>query len=513
MSDHLLSRSQQQQQLSMEINIIPTVQHSINPTPRKILAPLIERREIQCQWSGCDLLFSTPTQLTEHIRSVHIDRTDSRTWHCQWQSCTRCRLPFKSLYSLFLHLRTHTQDRPFQCLHIGCTKTFTRAEYLRLHERSHTGEKPYPCEYSDCSKAFSNPSDRTKHVKRTHLNKKEYVCQIQGCGKSYTDPSSLRKHVKTTHGEDAFKQKKHKRTDDNNDKQFEDIKENISNIIPIWNGNQLNEFTNQANIIQENNDIDDDDEDIIVDQGALLNVDLLGDNLGELSVGTSMILPVHRVPMVNPLKQIAKKAILPAIHITGVYGANEEESLLNKEDYSNESIQTKQQQHQVAFRSIQHHRISAQSNSTAYGSMRSDSMNIESPLLLPSNHSSMISVAPHPSASPYEYDCISNENIKCDIRNNNALTIPSFQSSHSPLRRSNGSTEQLLTLPRVNSSTSHLSSVFTNELSPSSSFCVSAISGDVQHRPASTTTNPKIAHLLYFLQTLDYNENIDKEDG
>ena len=34
-------------------------------TPSRILPPLIEPNETQCQWSGCDLLFSTPTQLTE----------------------------------------------------------------------------------------------------------------------------------------------------------------------------------------------------------------------------------------------------------------------------------------------------------------------------------------------------------------------------------------------------------------------------------------------------------------
>ena len=129
-------------------------------------------------------------------------------------------------------------------------------------------------------------------------------------------------------------------------------------------------------------------------------------------------------------------------------------------------------------------------------------------------------MVPHPSASPYEYDFISNENMKYDIRNTNALTIPSFQTSHvcliskyfhhsstflqSPIRRSSGNT-----LPRVNSSTSHLSSILTNELSPSTSFCVSTLSGEIPSENTTTmnANNPKMAHLLYFLQTL---ENVSK---
>ncbi|CAF3898690.1 unnamed protein product [Rotaria sp. Silwood1] len=498
-ADNILTHTQQQ---TIEMNLISTVQRS-DYLPSRILPPLIEPNEIQCQWSGCDLLFSTPIQLTEHIRSVHINRTDSRTWLCQWQSCTRNRILFKSLYSLFLHLRTHTQDRPYQCSHIGCTKTFTRAEYLRLHERSHTGEKPYLCEYVDCSKAFSNPSDRTKHIKRTHLNKKEYICQIQNCGKSYTDPSSLRKHVKNIHGEDAFRQKKHKRTDNNNDKQFEETKANISNTILFSNLNYPSVLNNHSNILIENNNNnnDDDDEDIIVDQGHPLNVDILGDNLGELSVSTTTALPIHRVPITNSLKQIAKKAVLPAIHITSVCETDKDETVSNKG-----------QQYQVAFRSVHNHRISAHSGSTAYSSMKSDSMNVDSGLFLPSNHSSMISLAQHPSTSPYEYDCISNDNIKYEIRNNNALTIPSIQTSHSPIRRSNGSSEQLLTLPYVNSTTSHLSSILTNELSPSSSFCISTLSDDIQQTSISNS-NPKMTHLLYFLQTLEYNQQLDTENN
>ncbi len=46
-------------------------------------------------------------------------------------------------------------------------------------------------------------------------------------------------------------------------------------------------------------------------------------------MGTTTALPIHRVSMTNSLKQIAKKAVLPAIHITGVCEVNEDESLIN----------------------------------------------------------------------------------------------------------------------------------------------------------------------------------------
>jgi hypothetical protein len=81
--------------------------------------------------------------------------------------------------------------------------------------------------------------------------------------------------VKNVHGEEAFRQKKHKRTDDNNEKRFEELKENISNTIPsVVQLNHSKDLNNQSNIRIENNNYDDDDEDVIVDQGISLNVDV-----------------------------------------------------------------------------------------------------------------------------------------------------------------------------------------------------------------------------------------------
>jgi hypothetical protein len=46
-----------------------------------------------------------------------------------------CRRPFKRLEHLKRHVRTHTQERPYECH--KCTRTFSRQDNLVQHLRTH----------------------------------------------------------------------------------------------------------------------------------------------------------------------------------------------------------------------------------------------------------------------------------------------------------------------------------------------------------------------------------------
>ncbi|CAJ0599112.1 unnamed protein product [Cylicocyclus nassatus] len=165
--------------------------------------------EEKCEWGACQLVFSTQKALVDHVSDCHVN-ISNRDWVCKWRGCDRTE-PFRALYMLVVHVRKHTGEKPNECTHPGCNKSYSRLENLKTHMRTHTGEKPYACEIPGCPKAFSNASDRAKHQNRTHSNLKPYICSIPQCGKSYTDPSSLRKHIKTVHGDEAYERAKKNR--------------------------------------------------------------------------------------------------------------------------------------------------------------------------------------------------------------------------------------------------------------------------------------------------------------
>uniref|UniRef100_A0A6A7FU71 Zinc finger protein GLIS2-like n=2 Tax=Hirondellea gigas TaxID=1518452 RepID=A0A6A7FU71_9CRUS len=150
-----------------------------------------EAADYICRWSTCGLSFDCLEELVCHLTAAHVT-SQQGSYFCMWQGCTRDK-GFNARYKMLIHIRTHTNERPFVCSQ--CNKRFSRQENLRIHARTHTGEKPYVCGVEGCNKAYSNSSDRFKHS-RTHQVEKPYECRYPGCIKRYTDPSSLRKHVK-----------------------------------------------------------------------------------------------------------------------------------------------------------------------------------------------------------------------------------------------------------------------------------------------------------------------------
>ena len=81
-------------------------------------------------------------------------------------------------YSLTAHKRSHTGDKPYNC--VICRKAFTEKGNLIIHERIHTGDKPYTC--GICGKSFADKQHLIRHA-RSHIGEKPYGCEM--CGRSF----------------------------------------------------------------------------------------------------------------------------------------------------------------------------------------------------------------------------------------------------------------------------------------------------------------------------------------
>eukprot|EP00092_Neocalanus_flemingeri_P040959 GFUD01044598.1.p1 GENE.GFUD01044598.1~~GFUD01044598.1.p1 ORF type:complete len:860 (+),score=160.26 GFUD01044598.1:257-2836(+) len=174
--------------------------------------------------------------------------------------CKECGAQFERKWSMTMHIRIHTKERPYVCEYPDCGSSFARPQNLWRHNKTHTQEKPHlcpicgkgfcerkdmlthiiihdesrktqnrflPAEMMDmllteqsfefdgrevrtdsicdiCGKIFELPTMKRRHVNQVHEGMKPYQCVQSDCGRSFTSKSGLDRHITDHTGEFPF---------------------------------------------------------------------------------------------------------------------------------------------------------------------------------------------------------------------------------------------------------------------------------------------------------------------
>jgi general transcription factor IIIA len=130
---------------------------------------------------------------------------------CTYEECGKA---FDRPIRLQMHIRSHTNERPYPCTEEGCDKSFLRNEHLKAHIKAkHNDERSYVCTYKihnvesgeeeECGKGFHTATRLRRHV-AMHEEKEQTRCQ--DCGKEFRKQETLQRHIKSVHlNEKAFR--------------------------------------------------------------------------------------------------------------------------------------------------------------------------------------------------------------------------------------------------------------------------------------------------------------------
>ncbi|KAK7888814.1 hypothetical protein WMY93_024374 [Mugilogobius chulae] len=103
--------------------------------------------------------------------------------------CDICGKTLPKLYSLRLHMLSHTGVRPHSCK--VCGKTFAYKNNLKMHRLLHDKSKHFKCPY--CHKTFVSKRSMEDHTS-LHTGQSKYQCN--SCGATFHRASALSKHMK-----------------------------------------------------------------------------------------------------------------------------------------------------------------------------------------------------------------------------------------------------------------------------------------------------------------------------
>ena len=145
---------------------------------------------------SCNKSFLVLSQLKDHV--------DRGICLLENRKCKICDKVYSDRIRLELHLRTHTNLKPFPCS--VCEKAFTQKRSLKEHLLTHDTVRHFECQH--CQKKFVQKNHlkyhlASQHAETTNSSQLKHQCTV--CGKVFPFPYQLRKHV-TVHGSTTSKQ-------------------------------------------------------------------------------------------------------------------------------------------------------------------------------------------------------------------------------------------------------------------------------------------------------------------
>lgn len=108
----------------------------------------------------CGLVLPNDVQARKHYKTEHPG-----TKFLKRYMCDVCGHTTQQYNNLLVHMRKHTQEKPFACSY--CDRRFSMPSNRDRHLVVHTGEKRYECEY--CQRRFSQNSALKLHIQTVHL--------------------------------------------------------------------------------------------------------------------------------------------------------------------------------------------------------------------------------------------------------------------------------------------------------------------------------------------------------
>lgn len=145
----------------------------------------------------CDTMFHRRSELEQHWIVLKGEKPFF---------CKKCFTGFDARADIIQHKReTSTcRDEPKikKQLCPYCGKYFERSNSLNIHIRTHTNEKPFLCNI--CNRSFAVVATLRQHM-NSHTKHKSFVCSVQGCEKTFSYLSGLRQHRYNVHEPPRFK--------------------------------------------------------------------------------------------------------------------------------------------------------------------------------------------------------------------------------------------------------------------------------------------------------------------